>query len=304
MSSASRKRTLLVSGGSGRLARLVIEHLLKQGTDHIITTTRTPDVLEDLKRRGVEVRALDFDDPDGERIAAALTGAERMLLISTHAVGRRGEQQGRIVRAAERAGVRHLLYTSCACPNPNPVSAVVSDHFWTERVIFSSSMSWTILRHNMYSEHVFLFLPKAFATGELRTSLGDGARSYITREDCAAADAAALLGDWYDHRIYDVGGPEALSTDEVLALARELTGKTIRHVRTSDEESLRDFAASGLPPGFPEAAVGFDICARYGYHAILAPAVRELTGREPQSLRAYLTRHIDAIKEGRARVDL
>jgi NAD(P)H dehydrogenase (quinone) len=303
MTSASRKRTLLVTGGSGRLARQVIELLLSAGTDHIITTTRTPEQIDDLKRRGVEVRRLDFDD-DVQTIAVSLAGADRMLLISTHAVGRRGEQQGKVVAAAERAGVGHLLYTSCASPNPNPVSAVVSDHFWTERAIFRSSVPFTILRHNMYSEHVFLFLPTALAAGQLRTSLGSGARSYITREDCAAADAAALQGAWNDHRIYDVGGPEALTTDDVLGIVRDLTGKTIKHIRTSDEESLRDFAASGLPPGLPEAAVGFDVCARLGYHAILAPAVRDLTGREPETLRSYLARHLDAVNSGKARVDL
>jgi NAD(P)H dehydrogenase (quinone) len=303
MTSVTGKRTLLVTGGSGRLAREVIELLLQQGTDHVVTTTRTPAQLEDLRRLGVEVRRLDFDD-DEDTLAAALVGADRMLMISTHAVGRRGQQQGRVVTAAKRAGVGHLLYTSCASPNPNPISAVVSDHFWTERAIFASGLSWTILRHNMYSEHVFLFLPSALACGELRTSLGAGARAYVTRRDCAAADAAALLGDWTDCRIYDVGGPQALTTDEVLSIARELTGTTISHIRTSDEESLRSFAASGLPPGFPEAAVGFDICARHGYHALLAPAIRELTGRDPESLRSYLAQRIDALRGGQARVDL
>jgi len=300
---AAKNRNLLVTGGSGRLARQIIELLLERGSDHIITTTRTPEKLEDLRKRGVEVRKLDFDDSEAV-IAKALKGADRMLMISTHAVGRRGEQQGAVVQAAEKAGVPYLLYTSCASPNPNPSSAVVSDHFWTERVVLRSSMKWTFLRHNMYSEHVFLFLPIALASGELKTSLGAGARAYITRNDCAAVDAAALAADWTDCRIYDVGGPEALTTDDVLSIAKDLTGKTVKHIRTSDAESLKAFADSGLPEGFPEAAVGFDVCARQGYHALVTPAVRDLTGREPESLRAYLSRYVEALKSGQATVEL
>ena len=198
----------------------------------------------------------------------------------------------------------HLLYTSCASPNPNPVSAVVSDHFWSERAIMASRLQWTLLRHNMYAEHIFLFLPPALATGELRTSLGEGARAYITRADCAAADAAALADTSTDCRIYDIGGEEALSTDALLAISQSLTGKAIRHVRVSDEEALQAFVDDGLPEGFPEASLGFDVCARHGYHAIVPPDVRRLTGGAPETVRSYLSRHMDVLTCGRARVDV
>ena len=298
-----RTRTLLVTGGSGRLARAVIEILLARGEDKIVTTTRTPDRLADLAARGVEVRRVDFDD-DVSTIAAALAGADRMLMISTHDVGRRADQHGAVVAAAEQAGVSHLLYTSCASPNPNPVSAVVSDHFWSERAIMASRLGWTLLRHNMYSEHIFLFLPAALETGELRTSLGAGARSYITRADCAAADAAALAGRWSDCRIYDIGGPEAITTDQLLAITREITGKAVRHVAVSDAEALQAFVDGGLPEGFPEASLGFDVCARHGYHAVVAPDVQRLTGREPESVRAYLLRNLDVLTCGVGRTDV
>jgi NAD(P)H dehydrogenase (quinone) len=297
------QRTLLVTGGSGRLARQIILHLLASGTDRIVTTTRTPDALTDLRAHGVEVRKMDFDD-DVATIATALRGADRMLMISTHAVGRRGEQQGKVIAAAVQAGVPYFLYTSCASPNPDPVSAVVSDHFWTERTLMASPLKWTILRHNMYSEHVFLFLPTALAAGELRTSIGNGARSYITRDDCAAADAAALMADWVDCRIYDIGGPQALTTGDVLEIARELTGKSIRLIGISDAEAVKMLATEGLPPGFPESIVGFDICARHGYHAVTAPSVLALTGKEPESLRAFIARNLDVLLAGKARHDV
>lgn len=296
-------RTLLVTGGSGRLAREVIALLLRRGTDRVVAATRTPDRIGDLRALGVEVRPLDFDD-DESAIARALEGADRMLLVSTHAVGRRAVQQGKAVRAAERAGVGHLLYTSATSPAPTAASAIVSDHFWTEHAILRSSLSWTILRNNMYAEHVLLFLPGAVASGELRTSLGGGARAYVTRSDCAAAAAAALAGDGTDCRIHDIGGPDALTTDDVLEIVRDLTGREIRHVPVSDQEALRAFVDAGLPPGFPESALGFDVWARAGHHAIVTSAVHELTGRAPTSLRSYLDRHREALLAGRGTVEL
>ena len=299
----SDARTLLVTGGGGRLARQVIELLLARGGDRIVATTRAPETLADLAARGVEVRRLDFDQ-DVATIAEALAGADRMLMISTHDVGRRARQHAAVVAGAERAGVKHLLYTSCASPNPDPVSAVVSDHFWSEHAIMRSGLSWTLLRHNMYAEHIFLFLPPALATGELRTSLGAGARAYITRADCAAADAAALADASSDCRIHDIGGEEALSTDALLEIARSLTGKAVRHVAVSDEAALQAFVDDGLPEGFPEASLGFDVCARNGHHAIVAPDVRRLTGRAPETVRSYLARHMEVLTCGRARLDV
>jgi NAD(P)H dehydrogenase (quinone) len=47
--------------------------------------------------------------------------------------------------------------------------------------------------------------------------------------------------------------------------------------------------AAGLPAAFADALTDFDVAAAQGYHAIVTPTVKELTGREPTSVRAYLT---------------
>lgn len=300
---SAKPRTLLLTGGSGRLGRQIAEHLLARGSDRLIVTTRDPAKLADLARCGVEVRRMDFDD-DVASMARALAGADRALFISSVAIGRRAEQMAALVAGARQAGVGHVLYTSVVSPTPSRVSSVVSDHFWCEQAIIAGGIPWTMLRHNMYTEHVLLFLPPALRARRLRTSLGDGARAYITRSDCARADAAALAGAWTDCRTYDIGGSEAISTDALLAITRELTGVAIDHVRTSDDEALAEFAANDLPPGFPESAVGFDRCARHGYHAITAPDVEELTGVAPETVRTYLARHVEVLRKGAATAEL
>ena len=53
----------IVTGASGQLGRQVVENLLAKGANPVVAITRTPDKLADLRARGVEVRAGDFNDP-------------------------------------------------------------------------------------------------------------------------------------------------------------------------------------------------------------------------------------------------
>jgi NAD(P)H dehydrogenase (quinone) len=116
--------TFLVTGASGQLGRHVVELLLQANAGTIVATTRTPEKLSDLSERGVIVRQADFNDPD--LLAAAFAGVDRLLLISTDAVGEPGlrlKQHQAAVKAAEAAGVSHVVYTSLV--NPGPESAVL-----------------------------------------------------------------------------------------------------------------------------------------------------------------------------------
>jgi len=104
---------LLVTGGSGNLARHVIETLLKNYPQHkIFTTTRSPEKLSDLTSRGVEARKADFSDETN--LSNAFTGIDRVLLVSVSAMGpgERPKYETAAIRAASAAGVKHITYTS------------------------------------------------------------------------------------------------------------------------------------------------------------------------------------------------
>src|SRR4051794_21809550 len=80
--------SIIVTGAAGRLGRLVTEQLLQRlAPEELVLVTRRPDALRDLRARGVDVRQGDFDD--AASLPRAFAGAERMLLISTDALGRR-----------------------------------------------------------------------------------------------------------------------------------------------------------------------------------------------------------------------
>jgi NAD(P)H dehydrogenase (quinone) len=288
--------TLLVTGAAGQLGRRVVEILLERGGFPIIATTRDPAKLADLAARGVIVRAADFERP--ETLAAAFAGADRMLLISTDAVvvpGQRLAQHRAAVAAAVEAGVKHILYTSLVAPKPSRESGVEDDHFWTEQAIAASPVSWTFLRHALYGETLFWTLPQALAAGRLATATADQPRHWVSREDCAQADAAALASGDTSCRIYDITGPQALRASEVAALVATISGRPLEHAAITPAELAASLAAAGLPPALAGSLVGFDVATALGYHASVTPAVAELSGREPIPLREVLAANREAL---------
>lgn len=282
--------TLLVTGASGQLGRRVVELLLERNAGPIVATTRTPEKIADLAARGVEVRKADFTDP--KSLVPAFRGAQRMLLISSSDLfpeGFRLSQHRAAVAAAVEAGVRHVVYTSGPAPHPTPKGSLIADHYWTEQAIAASPLEWTIMRHQIYADSVLDTLKTAVQFGQLVSSAGNGGNNYVTREDCARADAAALASDWNGRRILDVTGPKPVTPAELAALATELTGRTVEHVSVTPEERAKGLAAAGLPPFVVELILDFERAAARGYHSIVTPTVRELTGREPTSLVEFLT---------------
>ncbi len=195
--------TLLITGASGQLGRRVLELLLDAGAGKLIATTRNPEKLAELARRGVVVRKADFDD--AASLPAAFAGAGRLLLISTDAVGtpgRRIAQHRAAVDAAVRAGVKHVVYTSLTRPEPGSPVTFASDHYGTEQALAASPLGWTILRNNVYTDFLLRSLPQAVATGKLVAAAGDGGAGYVTREDCARVAAAALLAEGWIVRFW------------------------------------------------------------------------------------------------------
>ena len=299
--STSEKPTIAVTGASGQLGRRVVELLLESKAGNVVAVTRTPEKLADLADRGVEVRQGDFDYP--RQLERAFAGVDRVLIVSTDAMGRPGGRHAHhadAVKAAENAGVTHAVYTSYVGPRPTTAISVSDDHFYTELAIAQGKMTWTFLRNNMYTEALLWSLPQAVATGQLFTAAGAGGRSYVTREDCARVAVAALLSDFESHRILEVTGPAAVTQDEIATIASEVTGKTVKHVALSPEDRKKGMIAAGMPEMLADVFLEFDIATAQGYLAVVTPTVKELTGREPTSVREFLSANRDALLQAQA----
>ena len=288
--------TIAITGAAGHLGRLTAQLVLDRvGADEVVLVTRRPDAIADLADAGATVRRGDFDEPDS--LPAAFAGVDRLLLISVDVLGNRVAQHTAAIDAAAAAGVGHVLYTSGLNAGSELPLVVSHDHGATEQAIRDRGLRWTALRMGLYAESQVPAAARAVASGHLVHNNGDGATAYVSREDCAAAAAAALAGEGHEDRVYDITGPELVTQAQVAALAAEISGRPVVPVAIDDEEATQSLIAVGLPADTAKAIASFGTAIREGVLEVLSSHVEDLTGRPPRSLRDVLEANRSALEE-------
>ncbi|WP_066555874.1 SDR family oxidoreductase [Croceicoccus bisphenolivorans] len=282
--------TYLVTGASGNLGRAIVQSLLRRGAKRVIATTRSPDSLADLAAAGVEVRKADFNDAEG--LVEAFSGATHLLLISTQSVGARVDQHGAALAAAKAAGVQQLFYTSHSFPDTS-VSAVAPEHAAMERKIIASGMTYTILRNFLYSENVLLMLAGPIQAGIWHGAAKDGRNAFLSRKDCADADAGAMLAaDRLKNMVLDITGPRTYSYPDIARIASEVLDRDIPYVDLSPDEFLEHLVGAGLPRSHAETLVSFDRATSLGDGDLVTPTSEELAGHPLELLEDFLAREL------------
>ncbi len=113
--------------------------------------------------------------------------------------------------------------------------------------------------------------------------------TYVTRADCARADAAALASDFSGRRILDVTGPAPITPSELARLASKISGQAAE-VSAAVAGRAREDAGRSRAAAVPrDALADFDEAQSHGHLAIRSPAVQALTGKAPQSVADFLT---------------
>ncbi|MCR4267145.1 SDR family oxidoreductase [Nitratireductor sp. ZSWI3] len=282
--------TILVTGASGQLGQRVLHHLLeKVPAGRVIAASRDPSKLAAFASRGVATRKVDFDD--AASLPTAFAGVDTLLIVSTDALGepgRRIAQHKAAVAAAVAAGVKRIAYTSMPKPEPGNPVLFAGDHYATEQAIKASGIPYTIFRNSWYQENLLMALPNAIASGKWYSAAGEGRLAHIGRDDVARAIAAALASGTGRNVTYTLTGAKALTTEEIAALAREVTGKPLEVVHVSDEALLAGLEAAGVPQAYAPLLVSFDVNMRIGGLSEVTTDVATLSGTEPRPLEAFL----------------
>ncbi|OAN35332.1 NAD(P)-dependent oxidoreductase [Plantibacter sp. H53] len=269
--------SLVVTGATGHLGHLVVEHLLTRGTDPatIVATGRRTEALADLATQGVRTAKVDFTDP--ATLDAVLEAGDTLLLVSGSEVGQRVAQHAAVIDAAKRAGVARLVYTSALRADTSPL-ILAPEHKATEELIHASGLPFTILRNGWYTENYGQSVDQAKATGSFVGSVGDGLVSSASRTDYAEAAAVVLTTDGHEGKAYELAGDVAWSHPELAQAIGEVVGREVVYQDLSPEDHLKALLAAGLDEGTAGFVVALDGNTRDGLLAETSGDLGRLIG--------------------------
>ncbi|MFD3484305.1 SDR family oxidoreductase [Streptomyces sp. NPDC058665] len=270
--------SIVVTGATGHLGRLVIESLLSAGVPAggIAAVARDSEKAASLAALGVEVRIADYDTP--ATLKDAFRAGDRVLLISADEVGRRVPQHTAVIDAARAAGVAQLVYTG-VLGGPDADFELAAEHKVTEQLVLDSGLPYTFLRNGWYTENYTENLAPVLEHGAVLAAAGEGRIASAARADYAAAAATVLTGDGHLGKVYELSGDTAWSLAEYAAELSRQTGRTIVYSNVPGETLLGILTGAGVPEPMAAILVDVDKAIERGLLAGTTGDLSRLVGR-------------------------
>ncbi|KEI69409.1 SDR family oxidoreductase [Endozoicomonas elysicola] len=282
---------IAVTGANGQLGSLVISSLLsKTDAGNIVALVREPENALNLKTSGVHVRKADYNIP--ETLIPALSGVEKLLLISGNDLGHRVAQHKAVVTAAKEVGVELFAYTSLLKADHSAM-AMAEEHKLTEEAIKAAGLPAVILRNGWYTENYTRSLNSVLSTGVVYGAAGNGKVFAAAREDYAEAASVVLVSSESQiGKVYELAGDQGFTLEQYAAEISRQSGRNIVYQDMSCQEYTDFLKQAGIPEEYAVFLADAEMQAGNGWLANDSHTLSMLIGRATtpmsESVRAAL----------------
>jgi|HubBroStandDraft_6_1064221.scaffolds.fasta_scaffold20406_4 NAD(P)H dehydrogenase (quinone) len=277
----STHELILVTGASGKIGSSIARHLELLGKESRLLV-RDPKKLSDFP----EAEKVTGDYGDVESLDRAFSGVSSAFIVSGYAQpGERAKLHRNAFQAAQRAGVRYLIYLSTLGASPNSRFPMSRDHYESEQFLKETAVPHTILQDSFYSE---LAVQMFNEEGVMKGPGGQGKVSWVGREEIAEAAAKLLASDLPLLGTFAMTGPSPLSLNETAALVSSLKQRTLRYEDEPVDAAKEWRSKLGVPAWEVDTWVGSYEAIAAGEFEPVDPALATILGRPVSDLKSYL----------------
>jgi uncharacterized protein YbjT (DUF2867 family) len=205
-----------------------------------------------------------------------------------------GDQEVTFIRAAAAAGVGRLVKLS-AFGIGDARDAIHIGHVRSEEELRLTGVPHVVVRPVVFMSNLMFEAP-AIRTGKLPAVFGDSPMSFVDPADVAELMARALIDDAFDGQIWEMGGPEPLTYDQLAELLSNVLRRPVEHVRLDPEEFRENALREGLPDFVIEAITDTGRLAAEGKFVADDAIIRTILGRPGSTFRDWMYQHRDAFE--------
>ncbi|MEV6643321.1 NAD(P)H-binding protein [Amycolatopsis sp. NPDC051371] len=256
--------TILVTGATGSVGRLVVDELLAAG---------------------VPVRALTVDPEraslpaEAEVVVGSLARPSTLPLEGVDAVylAPMARTVRRFCELAREAGIKRVVALSGSSVGDDHEGSSGNEYGAVEEAVREAGFAWTFLRPGVFMNNTLDWAHMVRA-GEVALAYGDATQTPIDLGDIAAVAARVLTTEGHVGATHVLSGPEAISLRGQVSVLGSVLGKEIRFRELSRAEQRAQWVGYGVP----EQAVdwildGFEETLRHPQ--VPTGVVEELLGR-------------------------
>ncbi|MFC3456110.1 NmrA family NAD(P)-binding protein [Amycolatopsis speibonae] len=265
--------TVLVTGATGNTGRHVVAELVRRG-ERVRALTRNPAGAR--LPAGVELVAGTHTAPE----TVNFDGVTRLHITATAGLADVGAE---LVKRAVDAGVRRMTIVWGGYVGP------------TEQAMTESGVEWTRLEPQEFMSNTLTWTDSIRAEGVVREPF-DLPGAVVHEADIGAVAATALVEDGHSGKVYNLTGPEALTTRERIAVLGAALGRDIVLEQITRQQAVDRLLAEGVSAADAEYVVGW-----HGdpppEASTVVDTVEQVLGRPARTFAEWVAEHVDRFQD-------
>jgi uncharacterized protein YbjT (DUF2867 family) len=282
----------LITGPTGTVGSLVVEHLLAEGFHPAIFARDRAKAQQRFGNR-VDLRLGDLANPDD--LSAAFTNIDTVFLVNSGPDLASRDQMAAEVAIASR--VKRIVKLSSADARFGIGTGAWHRH--GEAAIRNFGIHFVFVQPSGFMSNALHWAHTIKTRRIVRSPTGEGKIPFIHPADIAAFAAKILMTPNYDGQSFAITGPAALSYREMAAQISEVIKTDLTLENLMEEDVRQEMSGEGESPPVVEAHLSIYRAIRKGRLADVSPDFQAVMGRPPLTFRQWVEENIGAFLTAR-----